>query len=119
MNRQESPRFTQLSPVFFFEFPVRYYSSTGKEVVELSAAARQGKLGVQVSGRFGAEDLSTLCPCPPSTQPTSTNLDQPQPTSTGHAQVQGLGDVLEIEENLVSGDDGVKIQDCSRRTGWV
>lgn len=26
-------------------------------------------------------------------------------------QVQGLGDVLEIEENLASGDDGVKIQD--------
>jgi hypothetical protein len=52
-------------------------------------------------------------------QPTSTNLNQPQPTSTGHTQVQGLGDVLEIEENLVSGDDGVKIQDCSRTTGWV
>ncbi len=26
-------------------------------------------------------------------------------------QVQGLGDVLEIEENLVPGDDGVKIQE--------
>ena len=49
----------------------------------------------------------------------STNLNQPQPISTGHTQVQGLGDVLEIEENLVSGDDGVKIQDCSRTTGWV
>lgn len=33
--------------------------------------------------------------------------------SHGHnmLQVQGLGDVLEIEENLASGDDGVKIQD--------
>lgn len=112
MNRQESPRFTQLSPVFFFEFPVRYYSSTGKEVVELSAAARQGKSELRICPPY-------VHPCPPSTQPTSTNLDQPQPTSTGHAQVQGLGDVLEIEENLVSGDDGVKIQDCSRTTGWV
>ena len=26
------------------------------------------------------------------------------------SQVQGLGDVLEIEENAVPGDDGVKIQ---------
>ena len=93
-----------------FWFPVRCYSSTGK-VVELLAAARQGKCGFQVSGRFRAGDLF---PCPPATNP-----NQPQPTSSGHAQVQGLGDVLEIEENLVSGgDDGVKIQDSSL-SGWV
>ena len=31
--------------------------------------------------------------------------------AVGSRKVQGLGDVLEIEENLVPGDDGVKIQD--------
>ena len=43
-------------------------------------------------------------------------LSSPLPSETRpgamwSAQVQGLGDVLEIEENLAPGDDGVKIQE--------